>query len=332
VGENLALARSNRQIPAGDQVIEALRFPPVIPVRDPSSVSGFGIGTTAIPTFGTNPVGSAALRNQRDRTNQAFGTLYAEAGLLQNLRYRVNVGVNYQDMNYRQFIRRASRCGRTRRSTPRSSSTSVTTAPRCSSRTCSPSTRRSGVHEVNAVAGYTTQRETYERVRGPAAELPRPEPAAAQRRHDEPVERGLPERLAAAVVPRPGQLHLRRPLSRHGEPPARRVVALRPRQPLWHLRLRSVGWVASEEDFFKNSALGRTMSFLKLRASYGTLGNQDFDDYQASARSSPAASASAAPATRSGPSSRCSPARSSACSPTRTSGGRRTPRRTSAST
>ncbi|WP_157208958.1 SusC/RagA family TonB-linked outer membrane protein [Mariniflexile maritimum] len=43
----------------------------------------------------------------------------------------------------------------------------------------------------------------------------------------------------------------------------------------------SVGWNVSEEGFFKNSAIGKTVNSLKLRASYAQVGNQDVQPYVA---------------------------------------------------
>jgi TonB-linked SusC/RagA family outer membrane protein len=42
----------------------------------------------------------------------------------------------------------------------------------------------------------------------------------------------------------------------------------------------SAGWILSYEDFFKDSALGNAVNFLKLRASWGQVGNQDIADFQ----------------------------------------------------
>jgi TonB-linked SusC/RagA family outer membrane protein len=41
----------------------------------------------------------------------------------------------------------------------------------------------------------------------------------------------------------------------------------------------SLGWNISEEDFFKNSALSKYVSALKLRSSYGIVGNSELNDY-----------------------------------------------------
>ncbi len=42
----------------------------------------------------------------------------------------------------------------------------------------------------------------------------------------------------------------------------------------------SAGWVLSEENFFRNSSLDKTINSLRLRASYGMVGNnQGINDY-----------------------------------------------------
>jgi TonB-linked SusC/RagA family outer membrane protein len=41
----------------------------------------------------------------------------------------------------------------------------------------------------------------------------------------------------------------------------------------------SVGWVVSDESFYNNSKLSSILPFIKLRASYGTAGNQFISDY-----------------------------------------------------
>ncbi|NEU09257.1 TonB-dependent receptor [Flavihumibacter sp. R14] len=43
----------------------------------------------------------------------------------------------------------------------------------------------------------------------------------------------------------------------------------------------SIGWTVSEEDFFKNSALGDKISNLRFRASYGKVGNGNVGSYNA---------------------------------------------------
>jgi TonB-dependent starch-binding outer membrane protein SusC len=43
----------------------------------------------------------------------------------------------------------------------------------------------------------------------------------------------------------------------------------------------SIGWNIDEEDFYKNSAIGNTIGNLKIRGSYGIVGNSEIGDYPA---------------------------------------------------
>jgi len=49
----------------------------------------------------------------------------------------------------------------------------------------------------------------------------------------------------------------------------------------------SIGWNVSDESFFMNSTIAKTVSGLKLRASYGQVGNVNIGDYAASSLYSP---------------------------------------------
>jgi TonB-linked SusC/RagA family outer membrane protein len=49
----------------------------------------------------------------------------------------------------------------------------------------------------------------------------------------------------------------------------------------------SIGWNLSEESFYLNSALAKTVSSIKLRASYGQVGNVNIGDYASSSLYSP---------------------------------------------
>ncbi|HVE78254.1 MAG TPA: SusC/RagA family TonB-linked outer membrane protein [Gemmatimonadaceae bacterium] len=280
LGENIALSRSNRRIPVGNQLIDALRFPPTIPIRDPNSVSGFGIGTDAIPTFGTNPVGSAELRNQRDRVNQVFGTLYGELGLLQNLRYRLNLGVNYQDFGYRQFTRSGYPVRQNETIRPEDLLDQRDNRSLLQLENLLTFDQAFGRSEVNAVVGYSEQREDYTRISGSRQGFPDPTLTQLDAGTINQANRGfLNDARLQSILGRVNYVFADRYLFTGS---IRRDGSSRfgPDNRYGTFGSGSVGWVLSEEDFFKNSMLGRSLAFFKLRASYGTLGNQDFDDYQ----------------------------------------------------
>jgi TonB-linked SusC/RagA family outer membrane protein len=279
-GENLSLSRANRRLPVGNQLIDALRFPPSVPVFDPESETGYGIGTDAIPTFGVNPVASADLRNQRDRINQAFGTLYGEVGLLESLRYRLNLGVNYQDFNYRQFTGRGYPVRQNETVNPAELLVQRDNRSLLQLENLLTFDQTFGRHQVNAVGGYSEQREDYSRILGARQDFPDPtltelDAGMLNQRN----EGFLRDARLRSFLGRVNYVFADRYLLTGS---VRRDGSSRfgPDHRWGTFASGSVGWVLSEEDFFRNSFVGRGLDFLKLRASYGTLGNQDFDDYQ----------------------------------------------------
>ena len=173
-GENIALSRASRQIPIGNQLIDALRFPPVIPVHDPSTASGFGIGTNAIPTFGVNPVGSAALRSEQDRSNQAFGTIFGQVAFLENLSYRLNVGFNYNDGNWQRFTQRGYPVRQNESLNPAALIDQRSTGSMLQLENLVTWDQTFGRHAFNAVGGYTEQREQFNRLEASRTDFPDP--------------------------------------------------------------------------------------------------------------------------------------------------------------
>lgn len=279
IGETASLSRSLKDNMVGFPLIDAVRMLPSIPVYDPSRPSGYGYGDDDNYTFGTNPIGAQELEDNRNTSNQALGTLYAELGFLRNLRYRFNLGFQYEDFRNRTFIRR----GVIRLNNPDEPARLWENRNQFSSllwENLLTFEDEIGPHAVNAVAGITEQRSTIDRVIGYGEGFPDEDIAtlsAATGRTEADQERfvhtlrsflvranyGFADRyLLTASFRRDGS-------SRFG--PANR----------WgNFVAGSVGWVLSEEGFYASiPLLGRYVDFFKLRASYGNLGNQDIGDY-----------------------------------------------------
>src|SRR5437763_2489188 len=101
LGESAALSSTRRQGLNGYPLIDVVRFPPAIPVYDSTTTSGFAFGSDAVPTFGTNPVGERHMQDNGGRSTQANGTAFAELDPFAGLRYRFNIGANYQHYTQR---------------------------------------------------------------------------------------------------------------------------------------------------------------------------------------------------------------------------------------
>ena len=283
IGENVALARSSRTAMdiSGDglsPLVEAVRMVPAIPVRE-EATGLWGRGSTAIPTFASNPVGLLQLRDDERQTNQAIGTLYAQLGLLESLNYRLNLGFSYNDQTSRNF----NRVGVLRQNNPLDPASLDINDDLDTSllvENLLTLNRMFGNHNVNAVLGATAQRtqrdnlfarrrsfadENLQQINAGVADLNNGGFRTESVLHSYlgRVSYALAERyLAEASFRRDGS-------SRFG-----------PGNRWGNFYAGSLGWVISEEEFFQSIPLLGGMDFLKLRASYGTLGSQDFDDYQ----------------------------------------------------
>ena len=284
VGENIALSRSfknNLDLNEGQSpLIHAMRMPPGIPIYEPNNPTGFGFGSQYLPNFGTNPVGLLALVDNTRRTHQAMGTVFGQYELLSDLRYRLNLGVSYDDFEDRFFTRAG---GMPRQNNPRDPAALNVDRDNQTSlliENLLSFDRTLGNHAVNAVVGYTEQQtkrdflwarrrtfpdENLREIVGGLGDLDNDgfRVDTRLRSYLARATYGFGNRYLATVS-------FRRDGSSRFEPGSR-----------WgNFGAGSLGWVVSEESFFPRIPLLGRADFLKLRASYGTLGNQDFDDYQ----------------------------------------------------
>ena len=284
VGENIALSRGLQQGLSGFPLIDVVRMLPTIPVRDALNESGYGYGSGAFPTFGANPVGLLERQPRENRSNQIIGTTYGEVKLLPNLRYRLNLGINYENFGRTEFtsidqIRQGSPRQFAELLEIRNDFTSLLTENLL---TFDPQFA-DGAHRLNAVAGYTEQRIDSDDIsayrRGFSDENLRTLNAgegADATNSGARIESRLRSMLARAAYTAFDRYLLTASIRRDG---SSRFGA---NNRYGVFSAVSAGWVISEEGFFKSTPFLERASFLKLRASTGTLGNQDLGDYRTS--------------------------------------------------
>ncbi|UOQ76005.1 SusC/RagA family TonB-linked outer membrane protein [Hymenobacter sp. 5516J-16] len=105
-GQNALLTRTNQTRLNGLPFIDVVRMLPVIPVYDATTPGGFGIGNDNAITFGTNPIALQTLLNDTGTSNRLQGNVYGELSLFDFLRYRLNLATEYHgfhDQQKRQF-------------------------------------------------------------------------------------------------------------------------------------------------------------------------------------------------------------------------------------
>ncbi|WP_210520036.1 SusC/RagA family TonB-linked outer membrane protein [Hymenobacter terricola] len=74
--------------------VNVLRQLPSIPVYDAANPGGFGVGSTTLNTFATNPVGAQALLNRQQNDNRLAGNVSAEYSIFDFLTYRLNMALD----------------------------------------------------------------------------------------------------------------------------------------------------------------------------------------------------------------------------------------------
>lgn len=280
-GENVALAQGNQRTLNGFPLIDVVRMLPTIPVYDPTNPGGYGYGSTANPTYGTNPVGALQAQWNKYRSNQIIGTTYGEVELFRNLRYRLNLGLNYNDStvtNWRSI-------DQLRYLSPNPFATLADAAANGTSLLYEnllnfEDSYLNGSHRLSAVVGTTSQQVRYDRLsafrQGFTYENLQ-QIDAGQTAGSNNGGFAIPFATNAALARATYAFHDRYLLTAS----ARRDCSSRfsPGNRCGDFGAGSLGWVASEEGFFKSiPGVGRA-SFLKLRASTGVLGDQNIGDF-----------------------------------------------------
>ena len=284
VGQNAAFARSLRDNVVGFPLIDAVILTPVVGVRDPNNASGYGFGagrdTDFSATFGTNPVGAFEREDNQDISNRVLGNLYGEIDLFGGLRYRLNVGIDYEDLNWRWFQRvrqiRQNTIQPYNEGRDRRDNTVNLLAENLLFWDAS-----RGEHDINAVAGITEQKNRFRRVEAYGTtflneNITEIGAATANLNNDAfTFPSSLRGYLARASYSYAGKYLLTGTFRRDGS------SRFGPGNRWADFFSGSVGYVLSEEDFYQSvPLLGSAVDYLKLRASYGSLGNQDIGDFQ----------------------------------------------------
>ncbi|HEX8327666.1 MAG TPA: TonB-dependent receptor [Hymenobacter sp.] len=111
IGENALLSRANQtrlniRPFYGSPFYNVVQMLPVNTVRDPTVPGGFGIGNPNASTFGLNPIASQELLNDTGTSNRLQGNVYGEVSVTDFLRYRLNLATEFnafQDQQRRRY-------------------------------------------------------------------------------------------------------------------------------------------------------------------------------------------------------------------------------------
>lgn len=281
IGQNAAVSRSTRDNVVGFPLIDAVRLQPGIPVYDPDNPSGYGYGSGngALASFGTNPVGAFEREDNRDISNRVLGNVFGELNLPFGFRYRLNLGVDYNDLNWNQFVRQQQIRQNTVPTYNEGTDRRDTFLSLLAENLLTFEGSRGG-HALNAVAGVSEQTIRFERLeayrRGfsdeDITEIDAGTGSFANRGYEIPS--ALRGYLVRANYSFSDRYLLTGTFRRDG---SSRFGPGNKWADFWS---GSAGWVVSEEAFFGGVPVLGGADYLKLRASYGSLGNQDIRDFE----------------------------------------------------
>ena len=279
IGENISVSRSLKQNLVGFPLVDMVRMLPTIPVYDSTTTSGFGYGSEANYTFGTNPVGLQKMTDDWSISSQVIGSAFFKLNIWNNLSYKMNLGLQYEDFTNRVFWKK----GIIRLNDPLLPARMWHRKDNNSSilwENLITYTNSFGKHNVDLVAGYTEQQTNFERVGAYREEYPderlRVINAGTSNLNNEgfKVTTVLKSLLIRANYNYNDKYLVTGTFRRDGS------SRFGPRYRWGNFYAGSIGWVVSEEPFYRYIPLiSRYVNRLKLRASYGELGNQDIGDY-----------------------------------------------------
>ncbi len=276
VGENIQLVHASQtNLNSNLNVspfMDVLRMLPVIPVYDSTVPGGFGIGNDNAVTYGTNPVAEQRLLNNISTNNRVLGNVFGEVQIFDFLRYRLNLGLEYHGF-HDQLQRKYGFWRYKDATTPSNYSDAQGNELFGQAENTLTFDKSFGDHNLTAVAGYSRQQRRQEYTRGInfgygtgpvyywALDAGNQTPQVSGSNYTQTLESVFGQItydydrrfLVTGAFRRDGssRLDLARQWGNFGA--------------------GSVGWRISKEKFMENVT---AISDLKLRASYGALGNQ----------------------------------------------------------
>ncbi|MBG6234779.1 TonB-linked SusC/RagA family outer membrane protein [Pedobacter sp. CAN_A7] len=263
---------------SGNAIGSALKMIPAFDIYDPSLLGGYGGATGSVVNI-ANPVAMLNLEDINRVNTSILANAFAELKLLPGLTYKFNLGyTNNSNSNY-DYHRRYQVGGLFTHPTNDITLSEDRNILVLLENTLN-YTKEFGKHSIQALAGYTYQSNKYKFTGAARTDLPDgidqiDAGAGVSTAEGNSTENNLVSVLGRAIYSYDDRYLLTASFRRDGS--SRFGTGNR----YGNFPSVAVGWNIFKENFFE--PLSNTISNLKLRASYGILGNQEIGDYQYSA-------------------------------------------------
>ena len=275
IGESLYLAQTNERRVIGQPFDQVVRMPPTIPVYNSRNLSGYGFGSANNPTFGTNPIGQQLKDDNMVNNYKILGNVFAEYAILPWLTYRLSLGLDFSLYQNKNF----ARPGALSYNSPDTPFGILDDRNGRFFNTLLENTLNAnktfGKHQITGLVGYTRQRfdqnETLAHIEGIEGDFYQQNAGTLN-----PRTEGLSR--ISGIVSYLGRVNYTYADKYNVQANIRRDASSNfPRDnQIAYFPSISAGWNINREPFMQGvSAIGD----LRLRASYGSVGNQDIAPY-----------------------------------------------------
>ncbi|MGO4875590.1 SusC/RagA family TonB-linked outer membrane protein [Pedobacter psychrotolerans] len=275
VGESMSLNLSTRNW-SDKNVIDAQRWSSTLPLYDPNSTTGFaGAGNG---TDGASPLANAYLNENNNESLSLNGNVWASYEFIPGLRYKINVGIDLNRTRTQNY-NSAYSVGQYQNHDPDELNISTTQNNRWLIEHTVNYDKSFGKHNFSAVAGVTSEESKYKALNAGARALPSPDVlilGLTTSPNSKVIGSGIGQSAMYSILGRINYSYDSKYLLTFN---FRRDGSANFSEKYRYGNFPSVsaGWRLSQEDFMKNVSF---ISDLKLRASYGALGNSDIAQYQ----------------------------------------------------
>ncbi|PKB16468.1 TonB-dependent receptor [Flavobacterium sp. 5] len=280
IGETVMLTKEKKKdlpgVPGqGSNVVgSAISMIPGFAIYDENAVGGYG-GASGAVTDIFNPVAALNLFDVKNDYYQALINTYVEASFLDGFKYKLNVGATISEHKSYTYTPRYEVGGFFKNLKNTLAEGSDMTQYYQVENTLNYA-KTFGKHSVNILAGYTVYNNNYRSNVGSVTGLPDGIHVMAGGEEPSSVgyasENNLVSYLGRAIYSYDNKYILTATFRRDGS------SRFSPENKWGNFPSISAAWGIGKEDFF--TKLNTPISDLKLRASYGVLGNQEIGDYQ----------------------------------------------------